>query len=161
MKNVWKNVWKTAWKTIQKIVNVKRNSDMSINSLLIGEPITTNVKLIPDHFNTFFTSIAAKLNEKIAKAKKPFWYYVRLSTNESTFFSPTISTDIKSLINFIKSQINFIWLNKAIFPNSIKLFSSIQNWPARSLSIMINLFFNKEYFLIFSKLQKKFKNNAN
>lgn len=45
---------------------------MSINSLLIGEPITTNVKLIPDHFNTFFTSIAAKLNEKIVKAKKPF-----------------------------------------------------------------------------------------
>lgn len=87
MKNVWKTVWKTAWKTIQKIVNVKRNSDMSINSLLIGEPITTNVKLIPDHFNTFFTSIAAKLNENIVKAKKPFWYYVWLSTNESTFFS--------------------------------------------------------------------------
>ena len=150
MKNVWKTVWKTAWKTIQKIVNVKRNSDMSINSLLIGEPITTNVKLIPDHFNTFFTSIAAKLNEKIVKAKKPFWYYVGLSTNESTFFFPTIPTDIKSLINFI-------WLNKAIFPNSIKLFSSIQNWPARSLSIMINLFFNKEYFLIFSKLQKILK----
>ena len=36
-----------------------------INSLLIEETITTNAKLISNHFNTVFTSIAAKVNENI------------------------------------------------------------------------------------------------
>ena len=41
---------------------------MPVNSLLIGETITTNAKLTANHFNMFFTSVAAKLNEKIVKA---------------------------------------------------------------------------------------------
>ena len=45
---------KTVWKTIKEIINVKTKNDVPINSLLIGETITTNTKLIADHFNTFF-----------------------------------------------------------------------------------------------------------
>ena len=63
---------KAVRKTIKEILNVKNNNDVPINSLLIGETITTNGKLIANHFNTFFTSVAAKLNEKIMKAKKRF-----------------------------------------------------------------------------------------
>ena len=63
---------KTVWKTIKEIINVKNSNDVPINSLLIDETITTNAKLIANHFNTFFTSVAAKLNEKIVNAKKPF-----------------------------------------------------------------------------------------
>ena len=62
---------KTVWKTIKEIINVKNSNDVPINSLLIGET-TTNAKLIANHFNTFFTSVAAKLNEKIVKAKNHF-----------------------------------------------------------------------------------------
>ena len=51
-------------KTIKVIANTKTNSDMFINSLLTGEPITANAKLIADHFDTFFTRTALKLNEK-------------------------------------------------------------------------------------------------
>ena len=47
---------------------------MPINNLLIGETITTNAKLIANHFNTFFTRIDAKLNEKIVGAKITFSY---------------------------------------------------------------------------------------
>ena len=43
---------KTIWETIKEIINVK-NNDMPINSLLIGETITTNAKLIANHFNSF------------------------------------------------------------------------------------------------------------
>ena len=31
-----------------------KNNDVTVNSLLIGEAITTNAKLIADHSNTFF-----------------------------------------------------------------------------------------------------------
>ena len=61
---------KTIWKIIKEIINAKSNSDVSINSLLISETITTNAKLIANHFSTFFTSAAGKLNEKIVKAKQ-------------------------------------------------------------------------------------------
>ena len=47
---------------------------MPINNLLIGETITTNDKLIAIHFNTFFTRITSKLNEKIVGAKITFSY---------------------------------------------------------------------------------------
>ena len=76
---------KTVWKTIIGIINVKTKNDVTINSLLIGETITTNAKLIANHFNTFFTSVAAKLNEKIVKAKKPFSHYLGQITDETIF----------------------------------------------------------------------------
>ena len=60
----------------------------------------------------FFTSVAAKLNEKIAKAKKSFSHYLGQITDETIFFYPTTPVDIESLINCIKS-------NKTIGPNSI------------------------------------------
>ena len=45
---------KTVWKTIKEIINVKTKNDVPINSLLIGETITTNTKLIANYFNIFF-----------------------------------------------------------------------------------------------------------
>ena len=66
--------FRTIWKTIKEIINVKTKNDVPINSLLIGETITTNAKLIANHFNTFFTRIDAKLNEKIVGAKITFSY---------------------------------------------------------------------------------------
>ena len=44
---------KTVWKIIREIINIKNSNDVPINSLLIGETITTNAKLIANHFNTF------------------------------------------------------------------------------------------------------------
>ena len=62
----------TIWKSIRELINVENRNDVPINNLLIGETITASAKLIANHFNTFFTSVAAKLNEKIVKAKKLF-----------------------------------------------------------------------------------------
>ena len=103
---------KTVWKTIKEIINVKYSNDVPINSLIIDETITTNAKLIANYFNTFFTSVAAKLNEKIVKAKKPFSHYLGQTTDETIFLSPTTPAEGKSLINCIKSD-------KTICPNSI------------------------------------------
>ena len=90
---------KTKWKTIKEIINVKTKNDVPINSLLIGETITANAKLIANHFNTFSTSVTAKLNEKIVKVKKSFSHYLGQITDETIFLSSTTPADIESLIN--------------------------------------------------------------
>ena len=120
---------------------------MSINSLLIGETITTNAILIANHLNTFFTSVAVKLNEKIVKAKKPFSHYLGQITDETIFLSPTTPADIESLINCIKP-------NKAIGPNSIptKILKEFKTELSEPLSDMINVSFNKGIFPDFLKV---------
>ena len=40
-------------KLLKEIINVKNSNDVPINSLLIGETITTNDELIANHINTF------------------------------------------------------------------------------------------------------------
>ena len=126
---------KIVWKTVKEIINVKNNNDVPINSLLIGETITTNTKLIANHFNTFFISVAAKLNEKIVKAKKPFSHYLGQITDETIFLSPTTPADIESLINCIKP-------NKAIGPNSIptKILKEFKTELSETLCDMINVY---------------------
>ena len=118
---------------------------MSINSLKIGETIT-NAKLIANHFNTFFTSVAAKLNEKIVKAKKPL-SHLGLTTNETIFLFPTTPADIESLINCIKP-------NKATGPNRIptKILKEFKTGLSEPLSDMINVSFNKGIFPDFLKV---------
>ena len=138
---------KTVWKTIKEIMNVKTKNDVLINSLLIGEIITTNTILIANHFNTFFTSVAAKLNEKIVKAKNLFSYYLGQITHETIFLSPTTPADIESLINCIKP-------NKVTGPNSIptKILKEFKTELSEPLSDMINVSFNKGIFLDFLKV---------
>ena len=60
-----------------EIINSNRKSDVATKSLLTGETTTTTTTTTTNakhayHFNTFFTSVAAKLNENIAKFRKTF-----------------------------------------------------------------------------------------
>ena len=137
----------TVCKIIKEIINVKTNNDVTINSLIIGEAITTNAKLIGNHINTFFTSVATKLNEKIVKAKKLFSHYLGQITDETIFLSPTTPADIESLINCIKP-------NKAIGPNNIptKILKEFKTELSEPLSDMINVSFNKGIFPDFLKV---------
>ena len=77
---------------------------MPINSLVIGEILTANAKRITSHFNTFLTSVAAKLNDKIVKTKIPFSHYLGQTTDEIISLSPTTPAEVKSLINCIKPK---------------------------------------------------------
>ena len=150
---------KTVWKTIKEIINVKNSNDVPINSLLIGETIATNTKLIANHFNTFFTSVAAKLNEKIVEAKKPFLHYLGQTTDEEFFLSRTTPTEVESVMNCIKS-------NKAIAPIAYqqKILKEFKTELSKPLSDLINVSFNKGIFLDFLKvaniipIHKKLKN---
>ena len=137
-----KKILKTVWKTIKEVINVKNNNDVAINSLLIGKTITANDKLMANHFNTFFTSIAAKLNEKIVKAKKLFSHYLDRLLTKLSFFPPTTPGKVESLINCIKS-------NKPIPTKILKEFTTEFLEP---LNGMINVSFSKEIFPDFLKV---------
>ena len=149
---------KIIWKTIKEIINIKNNIDVPINCSLIGESTATNAKLIANHFNTF-SSIVAKLNEKIVKAEKLFSHYLGQTTDETIFLSPTTPADIESLINYLRP-------NKAIGPNSIptKILKKFKTELSEPLSDMINVSFNKGIFPDFLKIaniipiHKKVKN---
>ena len=69
---------RTVCKTIKEIINVKTINDAPINS------------------------VAAKLDKKFVKAKKPFSHYLSQITDETIFLSSTTPTDIESFINCIK-----------------------------------------------------------
>ena len=78
------------------------------------------------------------------EAKKPFSRYFRQITDKTIFLSPTSPAEMKSLINCNKP-------NKAIGSNSIttKIFKESKTELSEPLSDIINVSFNKEYFLIF------------
>ena len=42
---------------MKQIINVKTKNDVSINSLLVDETMSTNTKLIANHFNIFFLQV--------------------------------------------------------------------------------------------------------
>ena len=58
------------WQTIKGIINMKKESDESISSLLIDGEIISSAKEISNYFNNFFTSVAEKINKNIVKSKK-------------------------------------------------------------------------------------------
>ena len=94
---------------MKQIINVKTKNDVSINSLLVDETMSTNTKLIVNHFNIFFCKCCCpKLKENIVKV---FSHYLGQITDEIIFLSPTTPADIETLLNCIKS-------NKAVGPNS-------------------------------------------
>ena len=94
------------------------------------------------------TSVAAKLNKKIAnKPKIPFSHYLEETTDETIFLSSATPPDIESLINCIKP-------NKVIGPNSIptKILKEYKTELSEPLSDMINVSFNKGIFPDFLKV---------
>ena len=58
------------WQSIKGIINMKKESDESISSLLIDGEIISSAKEISNYFNNCFTSVAEKINKNTAKSKK-------------------------------------------------------------------------------------------
>ena len=129
------------WQTIKGIINMKSKSDQSISSLLIDNQLITSAKPISNHFNSFFTSIAEKINRNIVKAKKPDLSYLGPENKNTIFLSPTVPKDVEDLISSMKT-------NKASSPNSastniLKLFKKEFSKP---LSDLTNMSFNQGVF---------------
>ena len=91
-------------------------------SLLIDKALTTIEKDIANRFNTFFTSIAQKLEKKIPSTHNNFQSSPENQNERSFFIGPV---DIKETENIISS----LQENKASGPNSpsIKMLKTCKN----------------------------------
>ena len=57
---------KKTWSLIYEVLN-KKNVKRQISELIIDNVLTTDAKLIAEHFNTFFTTVAKKLLIKLTQ----------------------------------------------------------------------------------------------
>ena len=58
------------WQTIKGIINMKKESDESISSLLTDGEIITSAKEISNYFNNFFYKCCRKNKQKYCQVKK-------------------------------------------------------------------------------------------
>ena len=88
-----------------------KKSIQNINLNIDNETITDD-KVISNHFNKFFSSIAGKLVRKIPNTTKTFDSYFNKQSEKYLFLSPILPDDVETLISTLK-------VDKAVGPGSI------------------------------------------
>ena len=144
-----KKTLKKIWDDIRTILNTKKQKSFKQITLSINKIIVTNELEITDHFNSFFTSIANNLVDKIPPTQKSFSSYL-FKTNENSFFlAPTTTEEIEDIIKNFK-------LNKAFGPNSIpiRILKDQKEEIAKPLHDLINTCFSLGLFLDLLKIAK-------
>ena len=118
-------------------------------NLNIDNEIITDDKVISNHFNKFFSSIAGKLVKKIPNATKTFDSYLNKQSEKSFLLSPISPEDIETLISTLK-------VYKAVGPGSVPKIISKQfkKLFSKPLTNLINLSFSTG---LFSKILEQAK----
>ena len=89
-----------------------KKSIQNINLNIDNETITDD-KVISNHFNKFFSSIAGKLVRKIPNITKTFDSYLNKQSKKSFFLSTISTDDAEALISTLK-------VHKVVEPGSIQ-----------------------------------------
>ena len=93
---------KNIWKGIHDLINMKKDkTDVNKISLNINGQNTTDLKRVADEFNSYFTSVADEIREKIPQSKKDFKSYLRNRTRNSLFFSPITKDKVLKTIKLL------------------------------------------------------------
>ena len=102
---------KTIWKGINLIIHNSRTKIKNI-SLKINDKVETNPDKVVDHFNSYFSSIADKVRNKIPRSNKNFKSYLRNKQQQSLFFKPATVDKVHKIIISLNKD-------KTSGPNSI------------------------------------------
>ena len=134
------NLCKT-WNGIKSIINVSKKSTRPVNCLSINDKEETDPLTIADSFNTFFSTVAQKIENKIIKTDKHFKDYLKNPVHDSFFLRPTDPEEIKKELQKMNSH-------KAYGPNSIptNILKNLSVNLSAPLSELINLSFNEGRF---------------
>ena len=126
---------KKIWEGIRSTVSVTNKKSIQNINLIIDNEITDE-KLISNHFNKFFSSIAGKLVRKIPSTTKTFDLYLNKQSEKSFFLSPILPDDIETLISTLK-------VHKAVGPSSIPtiILKQFKKLLSKPLANLINLSF--------------------
>ena len=120
------------------VTNKKSMQNIKLN---IDNETITNDKVIFNHFNKFFSSIAGKLVRKIPNITKTFDSYLNKQSEKSFFLSPMSPEDVEALISTLK-------VHKAVEPGSIPtiILKQFKKLLLKTLANLINLSFSTGLF---------------
>ena len=135
------------WEGINLLVNINKRNNKTVTCLNIDGVEETNPFVISNHFNTFFSTIAQKIQGKLVMTNKHFSDFLSEPLQSNIFLTPTLPDEIQEIIKSLNSK-------KATGPNSIptkilKVFSKTISIP---LANLINLSFKCSIFPVSSKL---------
>ena len=129
------NLFKT-WQGVRSIININKNTKKTVNCLNINGKEETDPFHISNSLNTFFTTVAKKIESKIVPTNKHFSEYLQNPNENSFFLTPTSPDEVAETIK----NLNF---RKALGPNSIpnKALKIIYKAISTPMSDLINLSF--------------------
>ena len=105
---------KQTWESLRSLINVKIKSNNQITSLNINNQIETNLKTISEDFNSFFSTIAKDIDNKIIPTNKTHKDYLDASIVNSFFLTPINDEEVESLIKEMNTS-------KSVDPYSIPI----------------------------------------
>ena len=132
---------KQTWESLRSLIYVKIKSNNQITSLNINNQKETNLKTISEDFNSFFSTIAKDIDNKIIPTNKTHKDYLDASIVNSFFLTPINDEEVESLIKEMNTS-------KSVGPYSIpinilKFLCSVLSKP---LVKLINFSFSEVVF---------------
>ena len=154
-----KNSISTVWKSIRSLVNLKTGKKSSIKLMDENNNIISDPNIIGNIFNDHFSTLGAKVQQKIPNEEGDFRDYLKrkdkhgravINPDDHTFFlSPTLPDEIEKIIDKLNPS-------KSTGPNGIPIFllKAFKHFFAFWLSQLINLSFETREFPRLLKLAK-------
>ena len=154
-----KNAISTVWKSIRSLVNMKPGKKSSIKLLDENDNIISDSKSIANIFNDHFSTLGAKVQQKIPLEQGDFRDYLKKKGKDnkvvinpdghSFFLSPTLPDEIEKIIDKLNSS-------KSTGPNGIPVFilKAFKGFFSFWLSKLINLCFETGEFPSILKIAK-------
>jgi len=91
------------WKAINSLIGKSRNNS-KLSEVVFDDEVCSNAEDIACGFNTYFTSIAGKLENEIPVCNVSPTSYMGNRTTSSFFVRPTTDKDVKSIIGGLKNK---------------------------------------------------------
>ena len=140
---------KKTWMGIKSIINFNNSIKTEPSSLMVDNEIVTDPKIIADTFNSYFSTIAEKLQSKIFHSSHDYKKYLKNGNCSSFFINPTNKDEVIDIINTFE-------INKSTGPHSIpnNILHLINQIIAEPLSLIINLSFETGIYIESLKTSK-------
>ena len=124
------------WIGIKHIINIRTMNKDQPSSILVDQRIETNPTKIAEEFNTYFSTIASKLQPNVHPGAQDFHNYLYNPVEQNFIFEPVDPEEMISIINSLEN-------GKASGPNSIpsEIFKLIKANICHPLTELINMSF--------------------
>ena len=134
------NIFKT-WEEIVKIINISKKLSDNINCIQIGKNAITNSSDIANEFNSYFTSVAKQIEEKLKKPKHHYSNYLKNPNRNSFFITPANNEEVLAEIKNLKKKKSS---RPSIIPN--KFLKLLHTPLSKPISLTANLSFSTGIF---------------